>query len=71
MSKETARKSVDKFMQLLKKYNKPARPSIVFYGGEPLANWETMRYVLEYLGGGFGLLSFCKEGPSMDALEAG
>lgn len=50
MEKETARAAVDKFVSILKKngtYNK--KPSIVFYGGEPLSNWDVLRFAVEYI----------------------
>ena len=49
MSKDVVIKAIDKFIDILKDYKKQAHPSIVFYGGEPLANWETMKHALEYL----------------------
>jgi uncharacterized protein len=49
MTKEVAQKAIDKFEQILVSYTKEATPAIVFYGGEPLANWEVMKYSLEYL----------------------
>lgn len=49
MSPIVAQKAVDKFIQVLKDYKKKARPSIVFYGGEPLDNWKTILQTLEYI----------------------
>jgi len=49
MTTEVITSAIEKFVQVLKDYKKPANPSIVFYGGEPLANWNTMEYALEYL----------------------
>lgn len=49
MTTEVVTSAIEKFVQVLKDYKKPANPSIVFYGGEPLANWNTMEYALEYL----------------------
>lgn len=49
MSVKVIKKSIDKFLQILQDYKKTASPSIVFYGGEPLANWKTMKIALEYL----------------------
>ncbi len=49
MSKDVVKNAIDKFISILKDYSKPANPSIVFYGGEPLANWETMKFALNYL----------------------
>ena len=48
MSKEVMHKAIDKFVSLINKY-KPDNPIIVFYGGEPLLNWETVLDGLEYL----------------------
>lgn len=49
MSIEVIEKAIDKFMKITR--NKPfkKRPAIVFYGGEPLVNWEVMKHGLEYL----------------------
>jgi uncharacterized protein len=49
MSHKVVKKAIDKFSQVLRHYSKPATPSIVFYGGEPLANWDSVKYALEYL----------------------
>lgn len=49
MSKEVIKMSIDWFIDLLPDYHGSASPSIVFYGGEPLTNWNTLRYALEYL----------------------
>lgn len=46
MSKETVKAAVDKFFQIIKCHNTQKSPSIVFYGGEPLLNWETIKYAL-------------------------
>jgi uncharacterized protein len=49
MSQETMKKSIDKFKEVIKGKNFPQRPSIVFYGGEPLYNWNVIKYGLEYI----------------------
>lgn len=49
MTEEVATRAIDKFIQILDDYHKHATPSIVFYGGEPLANWKTMEAALIYL----------------------
>lgn len=49
MTEEVIEKAIDKFNQVIKEQIFPKPPSIVFYGGEPLANWKVMKYGLEYL----------------------
>jgi uncharacterized protein len=49
MSNEVIKASIDKFVQILSDYSKQSTPSIVFYGGEPLLNWNGIKYALEYL----------------------
>lgn len=49
MSMEVVKRSIDWFTELLHDYQGTASPSIVFYGGEPLTNWNTIKYALEYL----------------------
>lgn len=47
MSKEVAKKSIDRFLQKLKEVgNKDVR--IHFGNGEPLLNWEIMKFCMEY-----------------------
>ena len=46
MSSETAKAAVDKFFNIIKEHDTPNSPTIVFYGGEPLLNWETIKYAL-------------------------
>ncbi|HUD20633.1 MAG TPA: radical SAM protein [Candidatus Saccharimonadales bacterium] len=49
MSKETARASIDKFVAVISGRSLPKYPSVVFYGGEPLANWSVVEDTLEYI----------------------
>lgn len=49
MTKEVIKKSIDKFVQITKDQKFRKRPAIVFYGGEPLINWNVMLHGLEYL----------------------
>ncbi len=50
MSEEIARQAVDKFIDIIRKRNTiPNKPSIVFYGGEPLLNWDVLRNCIEYI----------------------
>lgn len=49
MTKEVMKAAIDKYIQILKRSKLKANPSIVFYGGEPLANWEIIEYGLKYL----------------------
>jgi uncharacterized protein len=48
----TAKQAVDYYMSIFRKKfkrNPNATPSIGFYGGEPLLNFEVLRHVVEYL----------------------
>lgn len=47
MSKETARKGIDLFLDFVCKGMPEAR--FVFYGGEPMLNWETFSDSLDYI----------------------
>jgi len=47
MTTETAKKSVDFLLAHMDKNNK--RPVITFVGGEPLLNFEVLRFVVDYL----------------------
>ena len=50
MTVDTAKAAVDKFVQILRNNgNLNNKPTIVFYGGEPLSNFETLKEVLAYL----------------------
>lgn len=49
MSKEVMKAAIDKYIKILERSNITSNPSIVFYGGEPLANWEVLEYGLKYL----------------------
>lgn len=49
MTKEVMKAAIDKYIQILNRGNHTQNPSIVFYGGEPLTNWEVIKYGLEYL----------------------
>lgn len=49
MSREVIEKAIDKFGRMIADRPFPKAPSIVFYGGEPLANWKIMKYGLKYL----------------------
>ena len=49
MTIKTIEKAIDKFFSILKQYKKEATPSIVFYGGEPLCNWDVMLHALRYI----------------------
>ncbi len=49
MSKEVMKAAIDKYIKILDRGHHKINPSIVFYGGEPLANWEVVKYGLEYL----------------------
>lgn len=41
--------TIDKFGKMIRNRSFSKTPSIVFYGGEPLINWDVMRYGLEYV----------------------
>lgn len=50
MSKETADKAIDFFIKQIKLSNldfEDNKPAIIFYGGEPLVNYETLVYIAE------------------------
>lgn len=49
MTCEVIRKSIDKFAQIVFQKEFPQKPSIVFYGGEPLLNWKVIKDGLEYI----------------------
>lgn len=49
MSNAVIEAAIDRFGQLTNNRRYAKRPSIVFYGGEPLANWPTLLHGLEYL----------------------
>lgn len=49
MSQDTAQSAVDKFNQIISNKKLSKKPSIVFYGGEPLENFSTLKFVLEYI----------------------
>lgn len=46
MSFEIAKAAVDKFFHIIQGHETQKSPSVVFYGGEPLLNWETIKYAL-------------------------
>ncbi len=46
MSQKTAKAAVDKYFHILKGHDTQKTPSVVFYGGEPLLNWETIKCAL-------------------------
>ena len=48
MSFETAKIAVDKFLSELEK-NKIKESQIIFYGGEPLTNFEVVKDVIKYI----------------------
>ncbi len=49
MTEEVIERAIDKFSQVIEGQNFPKPPSVVFYGGEPLANWKVIKHGLEYL----------------------
>lgn len=49
MSIDTARVAVNKYFQILKKHNIHKSPSIVFYGGEPLLNWNVIKFAISHI----------------------
>ncbi len=69
MNFDTARKAIDHFFSLLsqgKKFHPLRRPSIGFYGGEPLLNFELIKNCVEYIsknyhdfGVSYGLTTNC------------
>lgn len=52
MTEEVVVKAINKFKHIIANCTFPKPPSIVFYGGEPLANWKVIKYGLEYLRNG-------------------
>lgn len=48
MSFETSKIAVDKFLTELEK-NKIIESQIIFYGGEPLTNWEVVKQTIKYI----------------------
>lgn len=49
MTTEVIEKAIDKFVSLTENKKFKKRPAIVFYGGEPLANWEVLNHGLNYI----------------------
>ncbi len=49
MTNDTATAAIDKFAQITNEKKFPKKPSIVFYGGEPLENFSTLKFSLEYI----------------------
>lgn len=50
MNASTAHAAVDKFMEIVRRSeNETNRPTVVFYGGEPLSNWNCVESTLDYL----------------------
>ncbi|PIY96887.1 MAG: hypothetical protein COY66_02500 [Candidatus Kerfeldbacteria bacterium CG_4_10_14_0_8_um_filter_42_10] len=49
MAASVMKRSVDKFGQIIKGRSFPKPPAIVYYGGEPLANWKILKCCLEYV----------------------
>jgi uncharacterized protein len=51
MSKETAQKAIDNyfiFFRNVKNVNVTAQPTIAFYGGEPLMNFDVIKFAIDY-----------------------
>jgi len=48
MNFETAKVAVDKFLKEIEK-NKIRESQIIFYGGEPLTNWNIVKKVIDYI----------------------
>ncbi|WP_054743040.1 radical SAM/SPASM domain-containing protein [Cellulosilyticum ruminicola] len=48
MSWETAKESIDRFFEMTK-LNPQTKPTIRFFGGEPLVNWPIIKQSLEYI----------------------
>lgn len=49
MTEEVIKNAINKFSQVIAGQSFPKPPSVVFYGGEPLANWKVIKRGLEYL----------------------
>lgn len=49
MSYYTCEKAVDKFFKIMDKNSTAKKPTIIFYGGEPLINWGVIEKVLPYI----------------------
>ena len=49
MTKKVMKAAIDKYIQILNRSKIKENPSIVFYGGEPLANWDVIKYGLKYI----------------------
>ena len=47
MSLETAKKALDFYIRQLEKNDKIVKPFIIFYGGEPLINFEVLDFIAE------------------------
>lgn len=45
----TCKKAIDKFFDIMDKKSSSKKPSIIFYGGEPLVNWNVIRKILPYI----------------------
>lgn len=48
MSFDTAKIAIDKFLKELEK-NKITESQIIFYGGEPLTNWDVVKKIIKYV----------------------
>lgn len=46
---EIAKIAIDRFIEFYERSKKYAKPSIVFYGGEPLVNWKVIKECLYYI----------------------
>jgi uncharacterized protein len=50
MSEDVAKAAVDKFVEIVRRgHVENNAPTVVFYGGEPLANWKVLQKTLEYI----------------------
>lgn len=49
MNEQTCKKALSKFFQLIEDEKFHEKPSVIFYGGEPLLNWETIKIALPYI----------------------
>lgn len=49
MTWDIAKKSIDRFVGFYKRSDMREKPSIVFYGGEPLVNWIVLKKCLSYM----------------------